>query len=60
MKTFRALRVSLRGLFAHKVRAALALASVAAGVAAVIVTGGLARALRRKSFVQRRIWAPIC
>jgi len=41
MRAFRTLRVSIRGLFAHKVRAALALASVAAGVAAVIVTGEL-------------------
>jgi putative ABC transport system permease protein len=41
MRTLRALRVSARGLFAHRMRATLAVASVAAGVVAVIVTGAI-------------------
>jgi len=41
MKTLRALRISVRGLFAHKVRVALALSSVAAGVAAVVIIGAI-------------------
>jgi putative ABC transport system permease protein len=41
MKTLRTLRISVRGLFAHKVKAALALLSIAGGVAAVIVTGAI-------------------
>jgi len=41
MKTLRTLRISVRGLFAHKVKATLALASIAGGVAAVIVTGAI-------------------
>ena len=41
MKILRTLRISLRGLFAHKVKAALALSSIAAGVAAVIITGAI-------------------
>lgn len=41
MRTLRALRVSVRGLFAHRMRATLAVASVAAGVVAVIVTGAI-------------------
>ena len=41
MKLLRTLRISIRGLFAHKVKAMLALASIAAGVAAVIVTGAI-------------------
>lgn len=41
MKTLRTLRISLRGLFAHKVKASLALASIAGGVAAVIITGAI-------------------
>lgn len=41
MRLLRTLRISMRGLFAHKVKAALALASIAAGVAAVIITGAI-------------------
>ena len=41
MKTLRTLRISVRGLFAHRVKATLALASIAGGVAAVIVTGAI-------------------
>jgi putative ABC transport system permease protein len=41
MKTLRTLRISVKGLFAHKVKATLALASIAGGVAAVIVTGAI-------------------
>src|SRR5499427_1955073 len=39
MRIVRALRVSMRGLFAHRVKAILAVSSVAAGVVAVVVTG---------------------
>jgi len=41
MRVFRALRVSMRGLFAHKVRTVLAVSSAAAGVVAVVVTGAI-------------------
>jgi ABC-type antimicrobial peptide transport system permease subunit len=41
MKLRRSFRMSLRALFAHKVRAALALASVAVGVAAVVLTSAI-------------------
>ncbi len=41
MKLRRSFRMSLRALFAHEVRAMLALASVAAGVAAVILTSAI-------------------
>jgi putative ABC transport system permease protein len=41
MRTLRALRVSVRGLFAHRMRATLAVSSVAAGVVAVVVTGAI-------------------
>ncbi len=41
MKLHRSFRMSLRALFAHKVRALLALASVAVGVAAVILTSAI-------------------
>ena len=41
MKTLRTLRISVRGLFAHRIKATLALASIAGGVAAVIVTGAI-------------------
>lgn len=41
MKVIRTLRISVRGIFAHKVKAILALASIAAGVAAVIITGAI-------------------
>ena len=41
MKIIRTLRISIRGVLAHKVKAALALASIAGGVAAVIITGAI-------------------
>lgn len=41
MRIVRALRVSTRGLFAHRMRALLAVSSVAAGVVAVVVTGAI-------------------
>ncbi|HEX6101143.1 MAG TPA: ABC transporter permease [Thermoanaerobaculia bacterium] len=41
MKLRRSFRMSVRALTAHKVRAALALASVAAGVAAVVLTSAI-------------------
>ena len=41
MRIVRALRVSMRGLFAHRMRAILALSSLAAGVVAVVVTGAI-------------------
>lgn len=41
MKALRTLRISIRGIFAHKVKAVLALVSIAGGVAAVIITGAI-------------------
>lgn len=41
MKTLRTLRISIRGIFTHKVKATLALTSIAAGVAAVIIVGSI-------------------
>jgi putative ABC transport system permease protein len=41
MKLRRSFRMSLRALFAHKVRAVLALASVAVGVAATVLTSAI-------------------
>lgn len=41
MRRLHALRVSVRGLFAHKMRAALAISSVTVGVVAVVVTGAI-------------------
>ena len=41
MRLVRALRVSMRGLFAHRMKAMLAMLSVAAGVVAVVVTGSI-------------------
>ena len=43
----RALKLSLRALLAHKLRAALALFSVAVGVAAVVLTGAIGDGARR-------------
>lgn len=48
MKVLRALETSVKGLFAHKVKAALAVASIAAGVAAVIVTGSMGTGARER------------
>jgi putative ABC transport system permease protein len=44
----RGLRSSIQGLIAHKVRATLAVASVAIGVAAVLVTSALGRGAERE------------
>jgi putative ABC transport system permease protein len=41
MRLLRALRVSIRGLLARRMRAILAVSSVAAGVTAVVVTGAI-------------------
>jgi putative ABC transport system permease protein len=41
MKTLRGLRISIRALLVRKLRATLAIASVAVGVAAVVVTGAI-------------------
>ena len=41
MKTVRTLRISIRGIFAHKLKATLAIISIAGGVAAVIITGAI-------------------
>src|SRR5260370_11926602 len=41
MRLWRGLGLSSRALFAHKMRTSLALASVAVGVAAVVVTGAI-------------------
>jgi len=48
MKTIRTLRISIRGIFAHKVKAALALASIAGGVAAVIITGAIGTGVKAR------------
>ena len=48
MKILKGLRASARALFAHKLRAALALASVAVGVAAVVVTGAIGTGAERE------------
>lgn len=55
MKLRRSFRMSLRALFAHKVRAALALACVAAGVAAVVLTSAIGTGARQE--VVRKIEA---
>jgi len=48
MKILSALRVSVRGLFAHKVRTALAVSSVAAGVVAVVVIGAIGEGAKQE------------
>lgn len=53
MKLRRTLRPSLRALFAHKLRATLALSSVAAGVAAVVLTSAIGEGAQRD--VMRRL-----
>jgi len=52
MKLRRTLRPSLRALFAHKLRATLALSSVAVGVAAVVLTSAIGEGAQR-DVVQR-------
>jgi putative ABC transport system permease protein len=53
MKLRRSFRMSVRALFAHKTRAALALASVAAGVAAVLITSAIGTGAQQE--VSRKI-----
>jgi putative ABC transport system permease protein len=53
MRLRRALGLSLRALFAHRVRAILALASVSAGVAAVVLTSSIGATASRE--VDRKI-----
>ena len=48
MRILRALRVSIRGLIAHRMRAILAVSSVAAGVAAVVVTGAIGQGAKEE------------
>ena len=48
MRIFRALRVSIRGLFAHRMRAILAVSSVSAGVVAVVVTGAIGQGAKEE------------
>ncbi len=48
MRVLRALRVSTRGLFAHRMRATLAVSSVAAGVVAVVVTGSIGQGAKEE------------
>jgi len=48
VKLHKRLRLSLRALLAHEVRAALALASVAMGVAAVLVTSAIGKGAERE------------
>lgn len=55
MRLRRSFRMSVRALFAHKVRAALALASVAAGVAAVLLTSAIGTGAQQE--VSRKIEA---
>ncbi len=53
MRLRRSLALSLKALFAHKVRATLALASVSTGVAAVVLTSAIGAGMERD--VQRNI-----
>jgi putative ABC transport system permease protein len=53
MRLRRSLGVSLKALFAHKVRATLAVASVSVGVAALVLTGAISTGAERE--VRRRI-----
>jgi putative ABC transport system permease protein len=48
MRILRALRVSIRGLLAHRIRASLAVSSVAAGVVAVVVTGAIGQGAKQE------------
>jgi putative ABC transport system permease protein len=47
MRLRRSLALSLRALFAHRIRAMLALASISAGVAAVVLTGAIGIGIER-------------
>jgi putative ABC transport system permease protein len=53
MRFRQSLGLSLKALFAHKVRAALALSSVSAGVAALVLTGAIGTGAERE--IQRQI-----
>src|ERR1041385_6617042 len=53
MRLRRAIALSLRALFAHRLRASLAIASVSAGVAAVVFASGLGAGASRE--LQRNI-----
>lgn len=48
MKTLRAIRISARALLAHKVRAALALASIAISVGAVVVVSAIGEGAKKE------------
>ena len=48
MKALRAIRISARALFAHKVRAALALASIAVSVGAVVVVSAIGEGAKKE------------
>ena len=55
MRILRALHVSIRGLLAHRMRASLAVSSVAAGVVAVIVTGAIGQGAKQEVLRQTEI-----
>jgi putative ABC transport system permease protein len=48
MKILRAIRISVRALFAHKMRAALALASIAVSVGAVVVVSAIGEGAKKE------------
>src|SRR5215472_7225934 len=48
MKMLRGVRISIRALFVYKLRAVLALSSIAIGVAAVIVTGAIGEGAKQE------------
>jgi putative ABC transport system permease protein len=48
MKILRGIRISVRALFAHKMRAALALASIAVSVGAVVVVSAIGEGAKRE------------
>jgi putative ABC transport system permease protein len=52
MRVLRALRVSIGGLIAQRMRAILAVSSVAAGVAAVVVTGAVGQGAKKEVLQQ--------
>lgn len=58
MRTLRALRVSVRGLFAHKMRVGLAMLSVSGGVIAVIVSGAIGEGAQKEVLRQTEILGP--
>ena len=58
MRFFRGVRVSARALFAHKVRAALALASIAVSVGAVVVVSAIGEGAKREILRQLESMGP--